>query len=166
MDEITFRSAYAVFGMALFILLFVAFSRKLDRKTFVIPVAAGTVFSFVATQIIGGGVASPLFGGILTGYLIKNIGEWKTLFRAGAVNATLTLAALFVPIHISLYQTSLSDILTMTSTAGYTIDAEQLLYLLIGNFLLYYVTIFVLLTGVGAILGSYLRRVLITSKPS
>lgn len=153
-----------MFGAALFLLLFFVFSRKLDRKTFVVPVAVGTIFSVVTAQFIGGGIASPLFGGILTGYLIKNIGEWKTLFRAGAVNATLTLALLFLPIHLSLYQTSLPDILAMIATSGYAINAEQLLYLLIGNFLLYYVTIFVLLTGVGAILGSYLRRVLMPAK--
>ncbi|MEM4188594.1 MAG: hypothetical protein QXN56_05510 [Candidatus Hadarchaeum sp.] len=164
MDELTFRAAYAIFGAALFVLLFFIFSRRLDRRTFLIPVAAGFIFSAVTAQLIGGGVASPLFGGILTGYLIKSITEWKTLFRAGATNATLTLAALFIPIHLFLYQTSLPDILAMISTAGYAVNAEQLLYLLIGNFLLYYVTIFIVLTGLGAILGSYLRRVLMPAK--
>lgn len=164
MDEMTFRVSYAVFGAVLFILLFLVFSRKLDRKIFVVPVVVGFIFSAITAQLLGGGVASPLFGGVLTGYLIKNSREWKTLFRAGAVNATLTLAALFVPIHLSLYQTELSEILTMISSAGYALTAEQLLYLLIGNFLLYYVTIFVVLTGLGAILGSYLRKLLLPAK--
>jgi hypothetical protein len=161
MDELTFRIAYAGFAVALFTVLFLVFSHRLDRKTFLTPVTVGFIFSAITAQFIGGGVASPLFGGILTGYLIKNITKWSTLFRAGALNATLTLAALFVPLHITLYNTGLSDLLAMIATAGYNLSAEQFLYLLMGNFLLYYVTIFVVITGLSTILGSYLRRILL-----
>ncbi|MGC8817310.1 MAG: hypothetical protein ACP5PX_05870 [Candidatus Hadarchaeum sp.] len=160
MDEFTFRAAYAIFGAVLLALLFFIFSRKLDRKLFAVPVVVGFLFSAITAQFIGGGVASPLFGGVLTGYLVKNTTKWSTLFRAGAANAALTLAALFLPAHLTLYQTSLADLLAMISTAGYTITAEQFLYLLISNYLLYFVTIFTFLTGTGAILGNYLRRVL------
>jgi len=76
----------------------------------------------------------------------------------------LTLIALFVPLHVSLFKTSLSDILAIISATGETLNAEELLYALFINFL-YYVFIVLAMSCLGAILGGYLRKVLKPAVP-
>ncbi len=165
-DEIAFRIIYAAIGLGLIGLLFFFFSRKLDRKTYLIPVIIGFLFGTVTDIIMGGGMISLslLLGGVLTGYFIKGVVSWPLLFRVGGLNGTLLLAVLtIVPTLVVIFTINLSDILELVTASGQTLTAEQLLYDLIQT-LIIRALIFILIVGVGAILGSYLRRILKTVK--
>jgi len=167
MDELSFRVIYALVG-ALFIgALFFTFGRKLDRKTYLVPEIIGFLFATITAVLLGGSLVSFILGGVLTGYLLKDVAGWKSLFRAGGLNATLVLTALFIPNTMiiiggktyGIFTSGLSEMLTAIAAVGPQVTAEDLLYFLIGNYIFsaFLVIAFVVL---GAILGGYVRRIL------
>ncbi|MFH1821593.1 MAG: hypothetical protein ABH852_04035 [Methanobacteriota archaeon] len=167
MDELTFRVIYAVFGAVFVGALLFLFSRKLDRKTYLAPVIVGFLFATVTSVIVGGGILSFLLGGILTGYLLKDVTHWSSLFRAGGLNATLVLAALFIPntmvlignVTYGLFTSRLSDMLAAIAEIGAPATAEDLLYFLIGNYISSALLV-IAFAAIGAILGGYMHKVI------
>ncbi len=181
MDELWFRVIYAVVGAAFIAALLFSLGRKLNRKTYLLPIVVGaaitallviipTLFSQITASVIP---LLYLLGGVLTGYLVKDAAVgWTGRFRAGGTGATLVLAVLFIPntyvmiagTTFGLFTSPLQDILNAINTAAAaagstTVAAEDLLYYLLGNYI--FTGLFIIaFVGLGAILGGYLRRIL------
>ena len=167
MDELTFRVAYAAVGIGLPAVLLFLLSRRMERKAYLFPAVVGFLFALGTSLVLGGGIIAFLFAGVLTGYLVNIKLRLVSLFQAGGISGTLIMFALFVPGSIynigggtfGLLTSPLGDIMNALSAVGQTVTAEQLLYeLALYNALTTFLV--VTITGMGAVLGSYLRKLL------
>jgi hypothetical protein len=158
MDDFQLALAYGAFMVAVTCVTLLLLSWRLDRKRYLRPVIYGFIFGAGCSVLFGANPVSPLFGGILTGYLLaREEGNWLLQFRAGAMNAVL--------IDLIIFLRAVLILLTRGSVEalGQAAGSE-------GLFWLYGSTIFVLfgditVIGGGAVVGGLLRKVFSPKTP-
>lgn len=158
MDDFQLALAYGAFMLAATCVLLLLLSWKLDRKRYIRPVVYGFIFGAGCSVLFGGGTISFLFGGILTGYLLsREVGNWLLQFRAGAMNAVLIDAIIFLEAVIVLLTRGAVEAL------GQPAGSEDLFWLYGSTAIVLSRDIFVI--GGGAVVGGLLRKFLSPKTP-
>jgi len=166
MDELTFRAAYTAFSVALICMLLFLLLRRLNRRC-LRPVLYGFFFGIGCWVLLGAGILAFLFGGILTGYLLsREVSGWGVHLRAGGLaGVLLTLNPLFIPAGHDIFTHSLEEIIgVIAKKVGRPVGHGEFLLSLCGTTLLWAVLI-VVVVGLGAVLGGWLRKALKPAKP-
>jgi hypothetical protein len=95
-DETQFIIGYTAFVAVLMTVSLFLLCRGMDRKRYLRPVFYGMFFGFGAMMFFNAGLFAFLIGGLMTGYLLREVTGFISIFKAGALSGMLMYSSTLI----------------------------------------------------------------------